>query len=210
MNHFTGAEHLANFRSGSAATRAMSSSSSRHNSRFSTLKVFKFAGAQKPPPPPPKDPYYQPNHSLASLSQTPSQETFLPPFATHPSTPMTTGYAASTRSPSPSPSFARSYALSQTPTYDPVRSMQSPSTASLTPDSASSRKGFFKFASLGKRPKTPKSPPSAPTGELPPEPVEDPSISMPWNFQVRGHWLYHRTNTELKYFLKHNVHVDEA
>ena len=210
MNQWMGTEHLANFRSGSAATRAMSSSSSRHNSRFSTLKVFKFAGAQKPPPPPPKDPYYQPNHSLASLSQTPSQETFLPPFATHPGTPMSAGYASSARSPSPSPSYARSYAHSHAPVYDPVRTMQSPSTTSLTPDSASSRKGFFKFASLGKRPKTPKSPPSGSVGELQPEPVEDPSISMPWNFQVCGSRLCYGTNVDLEVFRKHNVHVDEA
>lgn len=163
----------------------MSSSSSRQNSRFSTLKVFKFGGAPKPPPPPPKDPYYQPNHSLASLAQTLPPETFSPPFATHPSTPMSAGYAPSARSPSPSPSYTPSYAASNAPTYDPIRTMQSPSTTSLTPDSASSRKGFFKSLSLGKRPKTPKSPPSALSGELPPEPVEDPSISMPWNFQVR-------------------------
>lgn len=153
----------------------MSSSSSRQNSRFSTLKVFKFAGAQRPPPLPPKDPFNQPNHSLASLSQTLS-----PPFATHPSTPTSTGYSSSVRSASPSPSYTPShYAASHTPTYDPTRAMLSPSQTSLAPDSASSKKPFFKFPSLSKRPKTPKSPPQ----DLLPEP--DPSISMPWNFQVR-------------------------
>ncbi|GJE92910.1 kinase-like protein [Phanerochaete sordida] len=165
----------------------MPSSSSRQNSRFSTLKVFKFAGTQKqPPPPPPKDPYYQPNHSLASLSQT-LPETFSPPFATHPSTPMSSSYSSSVRSASPSPSYTPSqYTASHAPTYDPTRTMLSPSQTSLAPDgSSSSKKPFFKFPSLGKRPKTPKSQ----YDDLPPEP--DPSISMPWNFQ-------------------HNLHVDEA
>ena len=160
----------------------MSSSSSRQNSRFSTLKVFKFAGAPKPPPPPPKDQYYQPNHSLASLAQSlppDAFETFSPPFATQPSTPMSTGYASSARSASPSPSYTPSSAASHAPLYDPGRAMLSPSQTSLAPEGASSRKPFFKFPSLGKRPKTPKSPQM----DLPPEP--DPSISMPWNFQVR-------------------------
>ncbi|EKM52687.1 uncharacterized protein PHACADRAFT_164621 [Phanerochaete carnosa HHB-10118-sp] len=158
----------------------MSSSSSRQNSRFSTLKVFKFAGVQKPPPPPPKDPYFQPNHSLASLSQPVSPGTFSPPFITQPSTPMSANFSSSVRSVSPSPSYTLSHSVaSYAPTYDPTRTMLSPSQASLTPESASSKKSFFKFPSLSKRPKTPKLSPE----DLPPEP--DPSISMPWNFQVR-------------------------
>lgn len=166
-------------------------SSNRQNSRFSTLKVFKFASAARPPPPPPKDPYYLPNHSLASLSQTLPPETFTPPFATNPNTPMSAGYASSARSPSPSPSYTPSFApsqASQAPScYDLTRTRLGPSTTSLSPPSANSRKGFsFKFGSLGKRPKTPKSPASVASGDLPPETADDPSISMPWNFQVRG------------------------
>ncbi|PSS37248.1 hypothetical protein PHLCEN_2v886 [Hermanssonia centrifuga] len=156
-------------------------SSSRQNSRFSTLNVFKF-GAQKPPPPPPKDPYYLANHSLVSLAQTVSPES----YPSNPVAPMSAGPAYSVRSPSPGPS----YTTSSAPAYAPSRSTSSTS-LSTESGSMSSRKGFFKSLSLGKRPKTPKSAPSSLPSEQPLDPGEDPSISMPWNFQ-------------------HNVHVDEA
>lgn len=192
-------------------------SSSRQNSRFSTLKVFKFASAAKPPPPPPKDPYYLPNHSLASLSQTLPPETFTPPFATNPNTPLSAGYASRARSPSPSPSYTPSFAPSQTSQapscYDLARTRLGPSTTSLSPPSADSRKGFsFKFGSLGKRPKTPKSPPSVANGSLPLETADDPSISMPWNFQVRGPsgFAYGLSSVNTSFRVQHNVHVDEA
>jgi hypothetical protein len=171
----------------------MTSSSSRQNSRFSSLKVFKFGGGpQKPPPPPPKDPYYLANHSLASLHQTLSPE-LSPLYTAGAATPSYTmptpaGYASSARSPSPTSSYQiPNYA----PSYAASRCTLGPSTASLvSPDPSepsSSRKGFFKFGSLGKRPKTPKSASSVSSAhptDLPSEPTEDPSISRPWNFQV--------------------------
>ncbi|KAI0339085.1 hypothetical protein BDW22DRAFT_634839 [Trametopsis cervina] len=173
-------------------------SSGKQNSRFSTLKVFKFGNVtQKPPPPPPKDPYYLPNHSLASLNQSLSPERS-PPLPMQPITPLsatpsTSGYASSARSPSPSSSYMLNYA----PSLAASRTTLAPSSSSmLSPDPAepgTSRKGFFKFGSLGKRPKTPKSAAStsfAPPPEPHADPAEDPSISLPWNFQ-------------------HNVHVDE-
>lgn len=127
----------------------MATSSSKQNSRFSTLKVFGFAGAQKPPPPPPKDPYYLANPSLASLAQSLSPEAFSPPFATRPTTPLSAGYASSARSPSPTPSYTPSY----TPSFAASRTTLAPTADIVSPDSSSSRKGFFKFASLIKRPK---------------------------------------------------------
>ena len=146
----------------------------KQNSRFSTLKVFKFAASgSKPPPPPPKDPYYLANPSLASLS--------LDSFS-QPITPVST-YAASARSPSPSPS----YSTSRYPPSTRDMALSPPThTATLSPDSAGSRKGIFKLPSFTRRPKTPKSTKSNVSDDSqPPEPVDDPSISTPWNFQVR-------------------------
>lgn len=163
----------------------MATSSSRQNSRFSTLKVFKFAGAPKPPPPPPKDSYYPANPSLASLTQSLSPETFSPPFAARTTTPVYSTYASSARSPSPTPS----YTLSYVPSFAASRTTLAPSatTTPSEPSSSNPRKGFFKFASLGKRPKTPKfssSNSSTISVDQASGPTEDPSISLPWNFQV--------------------------
>ena len=154
--------------------------SSKQNSRFSSLKVFKFAAGSKPPPLPPKDPYYLPNPSLRSLGNSLSPDS----FASQPATPLSAQYASLARSPSPSPSYA------------PSRLTVSPySTSSTYPDPGpvSSRNRLFKLPSFNKRPKTPKtadsgfsSAPSSNTSDSAhaPEPVDDPSISLPWNFQV--------------------------
>nr|VWO96536.1 N/A [Ganoderma boninense] len=155
--------------------------SSKHNSRFSTLKVFKFAAAPKPPPLPPKDPYYLPNPSLRSLGNSLSPDSLSP---SQPPTPLSAQYVNVARSPSPTPSYA------------PSRITVSPySTTSNFPESASSRKGLFKFSSFGRRPKTPKTAESIHSASSeplpPPESIDDPSISLPWNFQ-------------------HNIHVDEG
>ncbi|THH13485.1 hypothetical protein EW146_g6742 [Bondarzewia mesenterica] len=155
----------------------MASTSTKQNSRFSSFKVFKFAGP-KPPPPPPKDTNYlysATNPSVLSFSnQSLSADSFSQPPTPH-STQYRSQYA---RSPSPAPSRATQSAASS--------NTLSPS------DSAGFRKGFMKVASLGKRTFTPKSPRSAPIEDMqPPEPRDDESISLPWNFQ-------------------HHVHVDEA
>ncbi|KAI0759055.1 hypothetical protein C8Q74DRAFT_1319816 [Fomes fomentarius] len=160
--------------------------SSKQNSRFSTLKVFKFAAASKPPPLPPKDPYYLPNPSLRSLGHSLSPDS----LASQPVTPLSAQYATVARSPSPTPSYA------------PSRLTVSPfsTTSSTYPASANSRKGLFKFSSFSRRPKTPKTADSgfstagsSNTSDSlhAPEPADDGSISMPWNFQ-------------------HNIHVDEG
>lgn len=181
----------------------MSTPSTRQNSRFSTLNVFKFGSSPKPPPPPPKDPYYLPNRSLASLTHSLAPET----HPTTPATPMSTHYAASARSPSPSPSYAPSY----TPSYAPSSIMGQSTTSLSTQSSTTSRKGFFKSLSLGKKTKTPKSATSTLPADQPPEPADDPSISQPWNFQVRGTSLFSGAcQPDSCFLMQHNVHVDEA
>lgn len=154
----------------SSSTMA-TSSTSRQNSRFSSLNVFKIGNSSKaPPPPPPKDPYYLANPSLASLSQSIAQE---PP--SNPITPISSRYASSARSPSPSPSYFASQ-------YAPSTSVVSPPAGMLSPDSGGSRRGLFKLPSFTRRPKTPKSAKSESSDTQ--EQVEDASISRPWNFQV--------------------------
>ncbi|KAI0651205.1 hypothetical protein C8Q79DRAFT_996729 [Trametes meyenii] len=150
--------------------------SSKQNSRFSSLKVFKFAAGSKPPPLPPKDPFRLPNPSLPSLGNSLSPDS----LPSQPATPLSAQYATLLRSPSPSPSYA--------PTLSPPAS-------SMSPESAGPRKSIFKFSSFGKRPKTPKTAESgyyaASESSQPPDQADDPSISLPWNFQ-------------------HNIHVDEG
>ena len=171
--------------------------SSKHNSRFSSLKVFKFAAGSKPPPLPPKDPYYLPNPSLRSLGNSLSPDS-LPP--SQPATPLSAQYATLVRSPSPTPSYA------------PSRITVSPySTASNYPEPASSRTRLFKFSSFSRRPKTPKTADSgysAASDSAPPsEPVDDPSISLPWNFQVSASTSLPRKQPLIS-AVQHNVHVD--
>ncbi|CCM00708.1 uncharacterized protein FIBRA_02748 [Fibroporia radiculosa] len=148
----------------------------RQNSRFSSLNVFKLASSSKPPPLPPKDIHYLPNPSLPSLNHSLSPDS----LTSQPVTPLSAHYGGLTRSPSPTPSYATS------------RLAMSPASSStaLSPESAVFRKGFQKLSSLGRRPKTPKTPAQEPIDLQPPDPVPDPSISNPWNFQ-------------------HNLHVDE-
>ncbi|KAI0830229.1 hypothetical protein BC628DRAFT_988983 [Trametes gibbosa] len=149
--------------------------SSKQNSRFSSLKVFKFAAGSKPPPLPPKDPFRLPNPSLPSLGNSLSPDS----FPSQPATPLSAQYATLLRSPSPSPSYAPS-----------TNTAVSPPSFVTSPESASSRRNIFKFSSFSKRPKTPKTAESgysaASESSQPPEPSDDPSISMPWNFQVRA------------------------
>ncbi|RPD63293.1 hypothetical protein L226DRAFT_544626 [Lentinus tigrinus ALCF2SS1-7] len=153
--------------------------SSKQNSRFSSLKVFKFAAGPKPPPLPPKDPYYLPNPSLRSLGNSLSPDS----VPSQPATPLSAQYATLARSPSPTPSYA--------PSRMTVSPYSTASSSTNYPESASSRKGLFKFSSFSKRPKTPKTADSgfsttSTTSDFlhVPEPVDDPSISLPWNFQV--------------------------
>lgn len=145
---------------------------SQNQSRFSTLKVFNFAGGSKPdngslmpPPPPPKDRYYLYNKSMSSLS---------PNSFSMPSTPMSPGFGR----PSPGPSQS---------TAD-LHEFESSLTRSGTSAGSSgpSKRGFFgKIASRSKRTATPKS-----ADTLSPIPAEDDGISLPWNFQVRNTILH--------------------
>ena len=183
----------------SSSTMATSSapSSGRQNSRFSSLKVFKIASsAPKAPQPPPKDPYYLSNPSLASLSLTQD-------LPSNPITPVSSRYAASARSPSPSPSYSTSH-------YAPSTTALSPSAASsatLSPDSASSRRGLFKLPSFTRRPKTPKSSRSDTSDSAG---VQDDSISLPWNFQVSATIRFSSSAYLPLRVSKHNIHVDEG
>ncbi|KAH9837714.1 uncharacterized protein C8Q71DRAFT_557614 [Rhodofomes roseus] len=156
-----------------------SGSRQQNPSRFSSLKVFKFASTSKPPPLPPKDPYYLYNPSLPSLNHSLSPDS----ASSQPPTPLSAQYATLMRSPSPSPSYTPSR-----PTVSPAASSTILSPETATP--AGFRQGLRKLSSFGRRPKTPKTPDRNAVDLQPPEPVEDPSISLPWNFQ-------------------HNVHVDE-
>ncbi|KAI0354314.1 hypothetical protein OH77DRAFT_1496880 [Trametes cingulata] len=172
--------------------------SSKQNSRFSSLKVFKFAAGSKPPPLPPKDPFRLPNPSLPSLGNSLSPD-YLP---SQPTTPLSAQYATLLRSPSPSPSYAPSN-----------HTTVSPPSLSTSPDSAGSRKGLFKFSSFSRRPKTPKTAESgysaASESSIPPEPSADPSISTPWNFQVSANPQPSRVS-QLTSVPQHNIHVDEG
>lgn len=146
----------------------MKPSSSKQNSRFSTLNVFKLAGAggsAKPPRPPPKDSYHQSNSSALSLS---TSSSLAAPYPSAPATPIFSGGA---RAPSPAPS-------------------RSTTASSLAPDtvpSTSSRKGFRLGFGRSKS-KSPHTPPQEllqqHTQSRYPPPQEDEGISMPWNFQV--------------------------
>lgn len=144
------------------------SSTSKPSSRFSTLKVFKFAGS-KPPPLPPKDPYFPPNPSLPSLNQSFSETSTLPA-----TTPIYAQYANVPRSPSPSPSYATS------------RVTVSPPTSTFaSAESSGSRKTLLKLPSFMRRPRTPRTSDTDGSSMLHPQELsDDPSISLPWNVQV--------------------------
>ena len=160
----------------------MSTSTGRQNSRFSTLNVFKFGGQSKPPPPPPKDPYYQSNPSLSSLAQSLAPDTPL----TVSNTPIFARYAASARSPSPSPSYTPSLTQSLVPSSTLNQSTTSLSTQSTT---STRTKKFFQSLSIGKKQKASRAAPPGFSDEQPEAQfTDDPSISLPWNFQVRARW----------------------
>ncbi|KAG2031973.1 hypothetical protein BDR03DRAFT_78114 [Suillus americanus] len=142
--------------------------SSRNNSRFSTLKVFKFNKERPPPPPPPKDnQYFQqglqvqggPYGSSKSLYN-PSVTSLSPPADLLPSLPTTPDYNRA--SPESSPSVR---------SFGPAMSIES----------EKSKRNIFKFSSMGKRNKSARNLIEA---EDPEPPQEDEGISNPWNFQV--------------------------
>ncbi|KAA1474191.1 hypothetical protein DENSPDRAFT_781088 [Dentipellis sp. KUC8613] len=151
----------------------MASTSSKSSSRFSSFKVFKFAGSSKPPAPPPKDPNYLYSGTNPSVLSFSNQSLSIDSFS-QPPTPHSTQYPQSQYPPARCPSPA------------PSRATQSPgSSASLTPESAGFKKGIMKMASFGKRTFTQKSPRVGPLEDIQPVDVrDDESISLPWNFQV--------------------------
>jgi hypothetical protein len=164
---------LANFALARAWVTTMTSS--KPNSRFSTLKVFKIKpDASTPPPPPPKDPQYlanknnfiQANRSLASLS---------PDSLSIPSTPL-------------SPHFLFSRPTTADASQSAVSLISNGEGITRQPSDESRKKpkprGVFGFGR-----KTSKGPPSIHSSVesedlVPPRPQEDDNISMPWNFQV--------------------------
>jgi p21-activated kinase 1 len=148
-------------------------------SRFSTLKVFNFAGAggskadrniddSLPPPPPPKDRYYLFNKSMSSLS---------PDSFSMPSTPLSAGFKRGGSSLAPSHSTMDLHEFGG--------SSSAPSTSSKS--SVTSKRSLFgKLASKSRR--RPKSSlrQSPPVDDAQSQaPSEDDGISLPWNFQVR-------------------------
>jgi hypothetical protein len=124
------------------------------SSRFASLKVFKFAAGSSKHSPPIPPPKENYTSTNNSLVSLTSES----------STPMTPVTPDFTRSQSTSP-FP--------PAHSPAPSSQGPTSAS---SSSSFGKGLIKFA---KRSLTPK-----PATRQLPEPLEDSSISLPWNFQV--------------------------
>ncbi|KAI0311670.1 hypothetical protein OF83DRAFT_1068415 [Amylostereum chailletii] len=144
----------------------MASGSGKTNSRFSTFKVFKFAGS-KAPPPPPKDTNYLYSASNPSVLSFSNQSLSIDSYS-QPTTPHSTHLPPpfDIRSPSPAPSRATQ---SQSPAL---------LSSGLSPETAGFRKNIFKFASLGKRSRSRSRPPPAE------ETADDESISLPWGFQV--------------------------
>ncbi|KAG2151033.1 uncharacterized protein EDB93DRAFT_318012 [Suillus bovinus] len=145
--------------------------SSRNNSRFSTLKVFKFNKERPPPPPPPKDDqYFQqglqvqggPYGSSKSLYN-PSVTSLSPPADLLPSLPTTPDYNRA--SPESAPSVR---------SFGPAMSIES----------EKSKRSLFKFSSMGKRNRSTR---NLMETEDPEPPQEDESISRPWNFQHHIH-----------------------
>jgi hypothetical protein len=142
--------------------------SSRNNSRFSTLKVFKFNKERPPPPPPPKDDqYFQqglqvqggPYGSSKSLYN-PSVTSLSPPADLLPSLPTTPDYNRA--SPESAPSVR---------SFGPAMSIES----------EKSKRNIFKFSSITKRNRSTR---NLIETEDPEPPQEDEGISGPWNFQV--------------------------
>lgn len=179
------------------------------------------------------------NHSLASLAQSLTPE--MQRRTTEPMTPVSVsgrygyGYAASARSPSPSPSYTPSYTPSYAPSERMNQSTTSLSTASMVSGSSSVRrekekgKGFFRALGMGRKRSKAKmqtmqeqeqslrerQSTSTTGGRDAYGEGDDASISLPWNFQVRGPcvWLRSASSLTSSYVckhLQHNVHVDET
>ena len=164
-----------------ASTNTASSppNSTLKTSRFSTLKVFKFASKEKnlkPPPLPPKDAYYLRNRSLASLSP---DSLSLPPN--------------SPLSPQPIYQYARKHSPEPHQTHPSQSTMSLVSSAASAKSSPSaersrlqSQKKALSFLKFPKR--SPKSPSAKSVGSSeqlePPPSTDDEGISLPWNFQV--------------------------
>lgn len=169
-------------------------------SRFSTLKVFNFAGSgpsgsksqannnsngsggSEAPLPPPKDRYFLYNKSMSSLSP----ESYA---GSSPTTPLTPGF----RRTSPGPSHSTvdlpgefGTAPLAAPSIIGGRSISGSSVEGSGGASARSVKGFFgKIASKSRRtPRAAASKSPLVNDEVQSEATEDDGISMPWNFQV--------------------------
>jgi hypothetical protein len=149
--------------------------SSKMNSRFSTLKVFKFNNSKstaRAPPPPPKDDFYLYNRPLATLSPDSIPTTPMTPYSNVPRQP----------SPSPSPSLSLNPNQSVVSLVSDAASINPPAGESSSVGKKGGPMGLFKF---GKRSlKTPSINSSSEEGSLPAPSQEDDNISLPWNFQV--------------------------
>ncbi|KAF6750907.1 hypothetical protein DFP72DRAFT_1138883 [Ephemerocybe angulata] len=163
--------------SGSGATSPQSSNLS---SRFSSLKVFKFASKDKdvnrPPPPPPKDDFYLRNRSMASLL--PDSMSLAPSSPLSPQAPFQYGGQPSPDANQSTMSLASSVASG----------VSSPPLESKSRPHSRGKDRALAFLRIGK--KSPRSP-STNRGDEGESPQQDDGISMPWNFQ-------------------HNIHVDDG
>ena len=153
----------------SSSASSISSSSFSKASRFSTLKVFKFASKEaRPPPPPPKDKLYSTNRSVISLS---------PDSLSVPSTPHT---------PHPQHPYFLSPNMNKS-SVSVVSTAASTSTSYAATEGTSqkgpkkTKSGFFKLPKRSPRENSIKSPPLEDVPQLPPP---DDNISIPFNFQV--------------------------
>jgi len=177
----------------SSSASSISSSSFSKASRFSTLKVFKFASKEaRPPPPPPKDRLYSTNRSLVSLS---------PDSLSVPNTPLT---------PHPQHSYYLSPNMNQSSVSVVSTAPSAISTSYAATEGASekgpkkTKSGFFKLPKRSPRGGSIKSPPV----EDPPQlPVPDDNISIPFNFQVSSIQSQIVLRSPL---YQHNIHVDEV
>jgi p21-activated kinase 1 len=157
----------------------------QNTSRFSTLKVFNFAGgggskadsnndSLSPPPPPPKDRYYMFNKSMSSLS---------PDSFSMPSTPLSTGFKPGGHS------LAPSHSTMDLHEFGGSNSASGTSSKSSAPPK---RSLFGKLASKSRRGLKPSSRQSTLVDDVHSQaPSEDDGISLPWNFQVS--LLYYRS-----------------
>jgi p21-activated kinase 1 len=154
------------------STGASSSTGYPKSSRFSTLKMFKLNGKDKPPPPPPKDPYYLQNKSMTSLSP---DSLSIPPQS--PISPHYFSQFPHRQSPVPSQS-----------TMSLASSAASQLSVTPTDQTAPKKKKSINFLKLGKRSKSSSREAEVPPPPLPRDGVEDQGdhgVTWPSNFQVR-------------------------